>query len=336
MERSSSLTLDWGSEAVAASELIQELIRAHVARDESRFRKVALQIAASESRAGHRLVAGRIRDLLEQEPETPTAPPTPIARPQSDLREILAVAYPKFKLGDIVLDEQARSELGRVLQEQRSRGRLEEWGLLPRRKLLFFGPPGNGKTFAAHVLAGELGLPLVRLRIEVLFSRFLGETSALLTGVFDEMRRIRGVFLFDEFDAIGKHRGDLQDVGELNRIVATFLQLLDVDESDSLVVAGTNQRRLLDPAINRRFDDVVCFPPPTSDQIKRLVRLRLPSTGLAGRRLTAIAGAAEGMSFADVAVATTDALKVAILDGREQPNDEDLLAALSDRRKQSE
>jgi AAA+ superfamily predicted ATPase len=118
--------------------------------------------------------------------------------------------------------------------------------------------------------------------------------------------------------------------------VATFLQLPDVDESESLVVAATKQARLLDAAIYRRFDDVVSFPPPTSDQIKRLVRLRLPSTGHSGRRLTTVASGAEGMSFADVAVSTTDALKVAILDGREQPNDEDILAALRGRRKQSE
>jgi SpoVK/Ycf46/Vps4 family AAA+-type ATPase len=317
--------------------MIQELIRAHVAGDADRFRQVALQVAARESRAGHRLVAGRIRDLIDQaagEAMEPEMAPTPIVRPPRDLQGILAVKYPRETLHDIILEGDAERAVDRLLEECRGEQELREWGLTPRRRLLFHGPPGCGKTLAATVIAGELGLPLFRVRVETLFSRFMGETASLLSEIFEQAQRKRGVYLFDEFDAIGKHRADENDVGEARRIVSTFLQLLDSDEASSLIIAATNERGALDRALFRRFDDVVQFQPPSDKALRRLLELRTASHSFSSKVIGELARKARGLSYADVTTAVTNAVKSMVLDGRHDLRRADVILALEEIRAQ--
>jgi SpoVK/Ycf46/Vps4 family AAA+-type ATPase len=325
---------------MASAELIQELIRAHVGRDDARFRRVALQLAAREARSGHRMVAGRIRDLLEQE-DVPADPlfaepalPTPIARPSRDFRTVLDLSQPEERLDDIVLEDVAAASLDRLLVEQHAGGKLAQWSLTPRRKLLLHGPPGCGKTLTARVIAGELGLPLIRVRVESLFSRYLGETASILVGVFDEIASRRAVFLFDEFDAIGKQRADDMDIGEARRIVSTFLQLLDADRSSSIVIAATNQRAVLDEALFRRFDDVVPFALPSREALLRLLHSRTAGHGFDPDGLAVLARVAEGLSYADAARAVDEAAKSMVLGDRTSLTLPDLEQALSDVRAQ--
>jgi SpoVK/Ycf46/Vps4 family AAA+-type ATPase len=318
---------------MAASEMIQELIRAHVAGDADRFRTIALQLAATEARLGHRRVAGRIRDLIDEDavrakPRTPA--PTPLARPPRDLRGLLATSYPKERLRDIVLYRKTARVLERVIQEQRARPRLEAHGLAPRRKALFYGPPGCGKTLAAAVLAGELTLPLVRIRVETIFSRYLGETAGLLAEIFQEMERVRAVYLFDEFDAIARRRADHQDVGEAKRVVSTFLQLLDSDTSGSLIVAATNISEQIDRAVFRRFDDVAEFPLPDAKLLDQLLGIRTAASGISRTSLPPLARESVGLSFADVSRAVDDARKSMVLAGRRRLRADDVRAALAD------
>ena len=318
---------------MAASEMVQELIRAHVAGDSDRFRTIALQLAASEARVGHRLVAGRIRDLVDEDKErakTQPAPPTPLARPPRDLRGLLVTTYPKERLRDIVLKRSTQRVLERLLQEHRSRARLADHGLAPRRKMLFYGPPGCGKTLAASVIAGELALPLVRIRVETIFSRYLGETAGLLAEIFSEMERVRGVYLFDEFDAIARRRSEQHDVGEAKRVVATFLQLLDGDASASLIVAATNVTDQIDRAVFRRFDDVAEFSLPDVSQLNQLLAIRTAATGLPKAALPELAKLASGLSFADVARAVDDARKSMVLSGRKRMSVQDLRGELNE------
>ncbi len=314
---------------MAGSEIIQELVRSHMDGNEERFRTVALQLAASEARRGHRLVAGRIRDLLDQAAMTPRPnQPIPLARTSQELIGILEASFPTTTLRDIVVDGDTRESLERVLQEQRSRDLLHEWSLSPRRKLLFHGPPGCGKTLAAEVIAGELSMPLIRVRIEVLFSRYLGQTGSQLAAIFAEMDRVRGLYLFDEFDGIGRQRADSQDVGEAKRVVTTFLQLLDSDHSHSLIIAATNEVEHLDAALFRRFDDTVLFPIPTKDQLTRLIQIRATSARIAKVEQSKIAQEFQGMSYADVTKGTTDALKSMVLAKRKSVTAEELRGAL--------
>lgn len=308
--------------------MIQELIRAHVAGDTGRFRTIAMQVAAREARSGHRLVAGRIRDLLEEAPQ-PEAP-TPLARPPRDLRGVLDVSYPDADLTQIILEGEAEQVIMRVLREHRSLAALESWGLAPRRRLLFHGPPGCGKTLAAAVLAGELRLPLLRVRVETLFSRFMGETASLLADVFEQAQRQRGVYLFDEFDAVGKQRADSNDVGEARRIVSTFLQLLDADQSPSVIIAATNERAALDPALFRRFDDVALFDSPSDSALLKLYRLRTASHPLPAKAVVELARRSTGLSYADVTRTVAEAMKSMVLDGRRKLTKADVDGALEE------
>ncbi|MDQ7806028.1 ATP-binding protein [Amycolatopsis sp. A133] len=324
---------------MATAEIITEMVRAHTQGDERRWRNLLTQLIAAESRAGHTRQAARLRNLLtearELEPER-ADPATAgraiqLARAPRDLADVLDVRYSDARLSELVLPSALRAGLQRVLDEQRMAGRLAEHGLSARRRLLLHGPPGCGKTMAAHALAGELKLPLARVRLEVLFTRYLGATAATLTEIFEQIRRVRGVYLFDEFDALGKHRGDDLDVGEAKRVVSTFLQLLDADDSDSLVIAATNFGRALDPALLRRFDDVLKFPAPTSEAVMTLLRRLLRSVPVDDVALRKLSEQSQGLSFAQVKAAVDDARKGAILGDREQPSTEEIAAELTSR-----
>ena len=161
------------------------------------------------------------------------------------------------------------------MSEQRQQQNLRDHGLQPRRKLLLVGPPGSGKTMTAAVLAGELHLPLFTIVLDGLITKFMGETAAKLRLVFDAMQATRGVYFFDEFDAIGARRGERQDVGEIRRVLNSFLQFLEQDESHGLIVAATNHPELLDKALFRRFDDVIEYSVPDAVLAEALLRARL-------------------------------------------------------------
>jgi SpoVK/Ycf46/Vps4 family AAA+-type ATPase len=308
---------------MANAELISELVRAHYAGDQRRFGNLLNQYIAAESRAGHVRLAQRLRELRAEAEAAPVGPPvttrpTQLARAPRDLDQVLSVGYSDVKLADLVLIEENHRALKRLIAEQRAADTLAEHGLTPRRRLLLHGPPGCGKTMTAHAIAGELRLPIIRIRLEVIFSRYLGETAATLTEIFAEASRLRGVYLFDEFDALGRTRLDDNDIGEVKRIVTTFLQLLDTtDDTASIIIAATNVGASLDHALFRRFDDVLELPGPTPDQAAELLT-RLMRQWHARPDAETLAATA-GLSFADIKVAVDNVRKAAILDERDKP-----------------
>lgn len=315
------------------ADILKLLLQSHAEGDETSFRKAALQLAAAESTAGHVRVAEEIRAIIAKMPATSIrrhAPVVDIAAPRGELADILEGGHREERLRDIVLRPEAEETFRRVLSENRSRARLERFGVSPRRRLLFHGAPGCGKTLAAAVLAGEMGLPLMTVRFDALFSRFLGATAVQLRAIFAEMPRRPGVYLFDEFDSVAKARGDSQDVGEMNRVVTAFLQLVDADMSGSILVAATNHVELLDRAVFRRFDVIVPFEKPTCEQIAELMTLRLSTVGLRSEDASRLAVHAEGWSFADVARACDDAVRTMALDDREQIAERDVVVALEE------
>jgi SpoVK/Ycf46/Vps4 family AAA+-type ATPase len=315
------------------TDILKFLLQAHSDGDDTSFRKAALQLAAAESGAGHVRVADEIRAIIAKMPAVATrksGPVVDIAAPRGELADLLDGGHRDERLRDIVLSSATRDLLLRVLSENRSRGRLERFGVSPRRRLLFHGAPGCGKTLAAAVLAGEMGLPLMTVRFDALFSRFLGATAVQLRAIFAEMPRRPGVYLFDEFDSVAKARGDSQDVGEMNRVVTAFLQLLDADLSGSIIVAATNHVELLDRAMFRRFDVIVPFEKPTREQSELLLTLRLENLGLNGEGARRLAGQAEGYSFADLARACDDAVRTMALDDRDEVTERDVTSALEE------
>lgn len=313
------------------SNILKQLLETHATGDDAGFRKAALQLASAESAAGHIRVAEEIRALVDRLPAGATrgSALVDIATPRGELADILEGGHRDERLHDIVLSPDTRLLLERVLLENRSRASLERWGVGPRRRMLFHGPPGCGKTLAASVIAGELGLPLMTVRLDALFSRFLGATANHLRAVFAEMPRRPGVYLFDEFDSVAKARGDAQDVGEMRRVVTAFLQLADADRSNSILIAATNHSELLDRAVFRRFDLIVPFEQPNEHQISELLRLRLKGFAVSDTLLDRVAIEHAGMSYADAARACDDAIRTMALSGREDLAEDDLLAAFA-------
>lgn len=299
---------------MSQSEQIKSLVQSHRDGDDEHFYSVALQMAALEARRGHLKLAEDIKRLVDSAKSRP-APSKAVAlhQPRGELSQLLSASYPAQRMSDVVADEPLRSQLARVVREQRHLVKLTAHGLAPRRKLLLVGPPGTGKTLTAAALAGELGLPLFLIRFEVLITKFMGESAARLRQVFDAMTATRGVYFFDEFDAIGSHRGQTNEVGEARRILNSFLQMLEQDQSHSLVLAATNHPDILDPALLRRFDDVLQYHLPTQEQISAVLRQRLSSHLPKRASLKSLVSRAEGLSFAEIAKATDDALKSALM-----------------------
>jgi SpoVK/Ycf46/Vps4 family AAA+-type ATPase len=323
---------------MANAEQVKALVRSHAEGDDSRFYAVAMQVAAHAARSGHARFAQELRDVVD-EAKTKTDSgsvrglrPTPLAQPRGELAGILSVTYPKTRLLDMVLDVRIRSQVERVVVEQRQRERLRGHGFSPLHKLLLVGPPGTGKSMTAGALAGELGLPLFTIQLDGLVTRFLGETAAKLRLVFEAIQNSRGVYLFDEFDALGSDRSANNDVGEIRRVLNSFLQFLDSDVSDSLLVSATNHEKLLDRALFRRFDSVVRYHLPSPEVALGVMRNRLSTLKTDNVNWNDAVRSAEGLSHAEIVDACDQAAKDAILSGSESIPNASLLNALRERR----
>jgi SpoVK/Ycf46/Vps4 family AAA+-type ATPase len=313
-------------------------MQSHFDGDQGRFMSIAMQVAAGEARKGHTEFSEELRRMIEKAKEQvvprQTAGETiPFAAARGELSELFAVFHPHTKLADMVLPKAMHARMERIVGEHRQMAMLRGHNLHPRQKLLLSGPPGCGKTMTAHALAGELGLPLFIVRLDALMTKFLGETAAKLRLIFDSMEKVRAVYLFDEFDSIGTERGSASDVGEMRRVLNSFLMLLEAYRGTSLVIAATNHGHALDQALFRRFDDLLSFVLPTKELLTETIRRRLALCPVkANVALTKVAKAAEGLSYAEVVRACDEAIKFLLLEGRSDLKSADLLAALKERR----
>jgi SpoVK/Ycf46/Vps4 family AAA+-type ATPase len=320
---------------VATAEQLKALVRSYTEGDDARFLSVAMQIAAHAARTGKEKLAQELQALVDEakkrRPLEVRPRSVPFVRPDSDLAGLVTATFPKIHLADMVLADDTLGHLNRVVLENRQADRLMAHGLPPRRKLLLIGPPGSGKTMTASALAGELSMPLLAVQLHALISRFMGETAAKLHLVFDAMLRTRGVYLFDEFDAIGGRRAAANDVGEIRRILNSFLQFLERDDSDSIVIAATNLVEMLDGALFRRFDDVIRYDLPSEDMAKSLVQNRLAAFDITALVWPSLLSATHGLSHAEITRACDDAAKDAVLAERAAITTENLAAALARR-----
>jgi SpoVK/Ycf46/Vps4 family AAA+-type ATPase len=327
---------------MASADQLKALLKSHLEGNDEHFFSVAMQVAAHEAKLGHGKLAEELRALIDQAKARRGLPAEggekaiPISRPRGELAGLLTVTYPKARLGEMVLDDVLASQLNRIVREQRQASQILSHGLRPRRKLLLMGPPGTGKTMTASVLAGELGLPLFQVRLDGLITKYMGETAAKLRQVFEATDRTRGVYFFDEFDAIGSQRGLANDVGEVRRILNSFLQMIEQDESHSLIIAATNHPEILDHALFRRFDDVLHYELPIEAQITSVLKSRLGKIAEKGLSWKLLAGGAVGLSYAEVARASDEVLKEALIEGRREVTEEDVRRTLDERQRISQ
>jgi SpoVK/Ycf46/Vps4 family AAA+-type ATPase len=318
---------------MANADQMKALLKSHIDGDEQYFYSVAMQIAAQEAKNGHEKLAEELRSLVDIAKRSRIKSKTiPIARPKGDLANILSVSYPQARLSDMVLDDTLLAQISRIIREQKYAARILEHGLSPRRKLLLVGPPGTGKTLSASVLADELGLPLFQVRLDGLITKFMGETAAKLRQVFDATENARGVYFFDEFDAIGSQRSSSNDVGEIRRVLNSFLQMIEQDSSNSLILAATNHPEILDHALFRRFDDVLKYTLPDAAHSMELLKARLCNYVDKGIPWKRLAEYAAGMSHAEITRASHEVIKDSIMDSRDTISEADIEKALLERK----
>lgn len=294
---------------MATIEQVKALIRMHFEGDNEKFKSITLQIAAHEAKIGHTASAREIRDLV-QNPKY-TAKRNLVRYP--DKCEMLEQRFSDTKMSELVLAPNLEQKVNRIIAEYRKKELLRKNGLKNRSKIMLTGNPGTGKTMTASVLSNELGLPLYVVRIEKLMTKYMGETSMKLRQVFDHIEEIKGIYLFDEFDAIGSDRSLDNDVGEMRRILNSFLQYLENDDSYSIILAATNNPQILDKALFRRFDDVLDYMLPDEEQIGRIILAKLEGLASADIFDEKIYQYAAGASHADIVKACEEAVKYSLI-----------------------
>ncbi|WOO35115.1 ATP-binding protein [Anaerocolumna sp. AGMB13020] len=294
---------------MATADQIKSLVKAYVDKNDDKFKTVVLQIAAHEAKIGHDTLARELKMQMDKigvkkasvVQLTPTNP-------------MLNMSFPGNDISELIVSDEINEKIHRILNEYRNRNKLYSYGLVNRRKILIEGNPGTGKTLTASVIASDLSMPLYTVQLDKIMTKFMGETSVKLRQLFDSIEANVGVYLFDEFDAIGADRSFDNEVGEMRRILNSFLQFIEQDSSESIIIAATNNQKLLDQALFRRFDDVLHYSLPTEAEIKRLFEYKLISFDKKFRINQKLLNAANGLCHAEIVRVCDDAIKKSILE----------------------
>jgi AAA family ATPase len=293
---------------MATANQLKTLIKSHFDDNSEKFNTVALQIAAYEAKLGHINLANDIRKIIDAEkfnkPKFRNIDPS--------LQGLLLEIHPQEHLVDLVVDPQIKKRIERIINEFTYRDKLFRHNLENRRKILFSGHPGTGKTMTASVIANELHLPIYVVLMDKIVTKYMGETSAKLRQIFDYIEDVPAVYLFDEFDAIGGQRGKDNEVGEMRRVLNSFLQFIERDHSDSLIIAATNNLELLDQALFRRFDDVIHYQLPTDQEKIQLLKNRL-NGNISQKDIDLILPELTSLSHAEINQACLDAIKESVI-----------------------
>jgi AAA+ superfamily predicted ATPase len=306
---------------VARADLLINLVRANSRGDSSLFRRTLEALIAEERAKQHHVFADRLSEYLNgsgspdllgrHEPRSP-------ALVDERLKGLFAELVPRRSLDNLILPDAVLTAARELIEEHYRKDLLRSHNLEPRHRVLLIGPPGNGKTSLAEAMAEGLMLPLIVVRYEGVIGSYLGETAVRLRRLFDYVRTRACVFFFDEFDTLGKERGDVHDTGEIKRVVSSLLLQIDDLPSHVLVVTATNHPELLDRAVWRRFQVRLELPRPQKSQIISWIKVFEQTIGESlGYEPEVIASQLEGLSFAELNEFTTSILRRRILEGPE-------------------
>jgi SpoVK/Ycf46/Vps4 family AAA+-type ATPase len=255
---------------MARADLLIDLVRAGARGEQIHFRKALEALIAEERAKQHRILADRLATYLNHS-EAAKPVSTPVFR-NGPAANLFYEINPNRKIEDLVLPDVIISACKELIEEQSRADLLRAHNLEPRHRVLLAGPPGNGKTSLAEVLAAELAMPLLVVRYEAVIASYLGETAVRLSRLFDQIRSRRCVLFFDEFDVVGKERGDIHETGEIKRVVSSLLLQVDALPSYVVVITATNHPELLDRAVWRRFQLRLELPAPTQKQTEEWFR----------------------------------------------------------------
>lgn len=317
---------------MARGELMKKLLASY-GRDEE-FRAVAEQIISEEEKKNNRVLARSLRKTLEARASRPVgpkalAPLIPFPEAAGDFVELIE---PQHSKQDIILSPENIQVFIGLLREFRRADEIRRRGLQIRSKLLFCGPPGCGKTLCAEIFAAELGLPLYVVKLDRLISSYLGETATNVRKIFEFARKQPCVLFFDEFDALARARDDNGEHNELRRVVNSLLIFIDRITPRGFLVAATNLDRALDPAIWRRFDEVIWFDKPDQRMIERFLRMKFKNV-LTSFDVLFYAPELENYSYAEIDRICVQAIKASVIDRRKEVRDSDFRAAIAEERR---
>lgn len=323
------------------------LFQSFVDNDSEKFLDIAAEIIKDEEKMKHHLLAKDLKKIVNSKKQSQFQlnqnfngkykTNIPIPRDSEKGFPLLEIKEAYYNLDDAILGDELKQKLRNLLEEFANREILATYGLKPKQKLLFCGPPGTGKTLTSYVISSVLGYPLIHVRFDSIVSSFLGETAANLRKIFDFIEEGEWVVLFDEFDIIGKKRDDPYEHGEIKRVVNNFMQMLDAFNGKSLLIAATNHQYLLDPAMWRRFDDILFYDIPSPDLREQLfakyLRVLKRQKNIDLKLLSELT---DGFSAAEVAKVCEEALRRSIILNANLLRLEDILYAIEQQKKTKE
>jgi len=317
---------------MARADLLKKLFSSFNNDDRELFIKTAHEIIADERKKNHMVLADDLEMVLNgvKKSYRNSMPTTKMFVSQNTDKDerLVEIYYPDEYFDDLILPKEKILQLEEIIREFQNWDVLMSNGVAPINKILFYGPPGCGKTLCASVIAAEIGIPLMYVRYDALVSSYLGETASNIKKVFDFARHDSFVIMFDEFDAIGRSRNDTTEHGEIKRVVNTFLQQIDNFKGHSIIIAATNFEQSLDYAIWRRFDDTIRFDLPSKQEKLNLFSLRLKQFNGPSHAFETFLGSTEAFSHADVENICKTIMRKCILDGRRNYTKKDIEAAV--------
>jgi AAA+ superfamily predicted ATPase len=305
---------------MARSDLIKKLFSNFKTNDREACLKTANEIIENERKKNHIVLADELRMIISNSstfaPKGVSMLSTQGTKGKEHEAPLFEIIYPDKTLADIVLTTANREKIDGVIREFSNWDVLLSNGVYPTRRVLFYGPPGCGKTMTAGAIAAEIGLPLLYVRFDAIISSYLGETAGNIRKVFDFVNVASYVMLFDEFDAIARSRNDQYEHGEIKRVVNAFLQQIDSFKGRSLVIAATNFEQALDYAIWRRFDSTLRFDMPDINEKVRLFNLKMKQFKGSENIIIEFISDLDHFSHADIERTALSVIKQCILDGR--------------------